>query len=110
MTLFYNQDYCKHFQMLIDKTLTLLNWISEVCSLYISPFFYEHIVNIQHGGKKLQTKLQHIVRGFMSKLLNKPELKYAWIILEMKKSNNDHPLRINKIITNLLYIISIIKN
>jgi hypothetical protein len=46
----------------------------------------------------------------MSKLLNEPELKYAWIILEMKKSNNDHPLRTNKIITNLLYMISIIKN
>ena len=38
-------------QMLTDKTLTLLNWIYEVCSLYISQFFYEHIVNIQHGGK-----------------------------------------------------------
>ena len=96
--------------MLTDKTLTLLNWIYEVCPLYISPFFYEHIVNIQHEGKGAADKLQHIVRGFMSKLLNEPELKYAWIILEMKKSNNDHPLRINKIITNLLHIISIIKN
>jgi hypothetical protein len=27
--------------------------------------------------KELQTKLQHIVKGFMNKLLNEPELKYA---------------------------------
>jgi hypothetical protein len=46
----------------------------------------------------------------MNKLLNEPELKYAWIILEMKKSDNDHPFRINKIIKSLLYIINIIKN
>src|ERR671922_1698012 len=49
-------------QMIADRTPnSLFNWIYEVCSLYINPFVYEHVVNVQHRGKELQTELQHIL-------------------------------------------------
>jgi hypothetical protein len=80
-------------QMMADKTPnSLFNWIYEVCSLYINPFVYEHVVNIQHRGKGAADRTTaHIVRGFMNKLLNDPDLKYVLnTIRDEKKSNNSH--------------------
>src|SRR5215204_5594926 len=56
-------------QMMADNTPS---------SLYINPFVYEHVVNIQHRGKAAADRTTaHIVRGFMNKLLNDPDLKYV---------------------------------
>jgi hypothetical protein len=66
-------------QMMEDKTPNaFFNWIYEVCSLYINPFVYEHVVNVQHRGKGAADRTtRQIVRGFMNKLLNDPELRYV---------------------------------
>ena len=80
-------------QMMADRTPnSLFNWIYEVCSLYINPFVYEHVVNVQHRGKGAADRTTaHIVRGFMNKLLNDPDLKYVLnTIRDEKKSNNSH--------------------
>lgn len=80
-------------QMMADKTPnSLFNWIYEVCSLYINPFVYEYVVNVQHRGKGAADRTTaHIVRGFMNKLLNDPNLKYVLnTIKDEKKSNNSH--------------------
>jgi hypothetical protein len=80
-------------QMMADKTPnSLFNWIYEVCSLYINPFVYEYVVNVQHRGKGAADRTTaHIVRRFMNKLLNDPNLKYVLnTIRDEKKSNNSH--------------------
>ena len=80
-------------QMMADSTPnSLFNWIYEVCSLYINPFVYEYVVNVQHRGKGAADRTTaHIVRGFMNKLLNDPNLKYVLnTIKDEKKSNNSH--------------------
>jgi hypothetical protein len=66
--------------------------IYEVCSLYINPFVYEYVVNVQHRGKGAADRTTaHIVREFMNKLLNVPNLKYVLnTIKDEKKSNNRH--------------------
>jgi hypothetical protein len=66
-------------QMLNDNTTnTLFSWIEDVCSLYIRPFVYEYVVNIQHRGEGAADRTtRQIVRGFIDKLLNEPELKYV---------------------------------
>jgi hypothetical protein len=66
-------------QMLNDNTTnTLFGWIGNVCSLYIRPFVYEYVINIQHRGQgAAERTTRQIVRGFMDKLLNEPELKYV---------------------------------
>jgi hypothetical protein len=53
---------------------------------------YEHVVNIQHRGKGAADRTTaHIVRGFMNKLLNDPDLKYVLnTIRDEKKSNNSN--------------------
>ena len=66
-------------QMLKDNTTnTLFDWISDVCSLYIRPFIYEYVVEMQHRGEgAAERTTRQIVRGFVDKLLNDPELKYV---------------------------------
>jgi hypothetical protein len=66
-------------QMLKDNTTnTLLGWISDVCSLYIRPFVYEYVVEMQHRGEgAAERTTRQIVRGFIDKLINDPELKYV---------------------------------
>jgi hypothetical protein len=76
-------------QMIADKTPTsLFNWIYEVCSLYIRPFVYEYVLNVQHRGKGAADRTtRHIVRGFMNKLLNDPQLKYVLDTIRDDDSN-----------------------
>jgi hypothetical protein len=66
-------------QMLKDSTTnTLFGWIADLCSLYIGPFVYEYVVNTQHRGEgAAERTTRQIVRGFMDKLVNEPELKYV---------------------------------
>ena len=66
-------------QMLNDNTTnTLFSWIGDVCSLYIRPFVYEYVINMQHRGQgAAERTTRQIVGGFMEKLLNEPELKYV---------------------------------
>ena len=66
-------------QMLEDSTTnTLFDWIADLCSLYIGPFVYEYVVNTQHRGEgAAERTTRQIVRGFMDKLVNEPELKYV---------------------------------
>jgi hypothetical protein len=66
-------------QMLTDSTTnTLFDWIADLCSLYIGPFVYEYVVNTQHRGEgAAERTTRQIVRGFMDKLVNEPELKYV---------------------------------
>ncbi len=80
-------------QMLNDNTTnTLFSWIGDVCSLYIRPFVYEYVVNIQHRGlRAAERTTRQIVRGFMDKLSNEPELKYVLDnIREDDKTNHQH--------------------
>jgi hypothetical protein len=69
----------KREQMIADKTAdTLFSWIGEVCSLYVRPFVYDYVVNTQHRGKGAADRTtRQIVRGFLNKLVNDPELKYV---------------------------------
>ncbi|MGI0035460.1 MAG: hypothetical protein ACRD98_06295 [Nitrososphaera sp.] len=65
--------------MIEDKTTdTLFGWISDVCSVYITPFVYDYVVNVQHRGQGAADRTtRQIVRGFIEKLANDPELKYV---------------------------------
>ena len=76
-------------QILNDNTTnTLFSWIGDVCSLYIRPFVYEHVVNTQHRGQGAEERTtRQIVRGFMDKLLNEPELKY--VLDNIREADND---------------------
>lgn len=69
----------KRDQMLEDGTAgTLLGWIADVCSIYISPFVYEQVVNVQHRGEgTAERTTRQIVRGFLDRLASEPELKYV---------------------------------
>ncbi len=69
----------KREQMITDKTAdTLFSWIADVCSLYVRPFVYEYVVNTQHRGKGAADRTtRQIVRGFLNRLVNDPELKYV---------------------------------
>ena len=66
-------------QILKDNTTnTLFGWVSDVCSLYIRPFVYEYVVEMQHRGEgAAERTTRQIVRGFIDKLHNDPELKYV---------------------------------
>jgi hypothetical protein len=69
---------------------SLFNWIYEVCSLYINPFVHEYVVNIQHRGKAAADRTTaQIVRGFVNKLLNDPELKYVLDTVRNKNKSDD---------------------
>ena len=65
--------------MIADKTAdTLFSWIGDVCSLYVRPFVYDYVVNTQHRGKGAGDRTtRQIVRGFLYKLVNDPELQYV---------------------------------
>jgi hypothetical protein len=65
--------------MIEDKTAQILfSWIADVCSLYISPFVYEYVVNAQHRGEgAAERTTRQIVRGFLDRLRSDPELKYV---------------------------------
>jgi len=69
----------KRQAMLEDKTTeTLFNWIAEVCSIYIGPFVYDHVVNVQHRGEgAAERTTRQIVRGFLEKLTSDPQLEYV---------------------------------
>jgi hypothetical protein len=81
----------KREQMLKDNTTnTLLGWIADLCSLYVRPFVYEYVVNRQHRGEAaVERTTKQIVRGFMDKLLNEPELKY--VLDSMKEHDTNKP-------------------
>lgn len=69
----------KRERMLEDKTAgTLFSWIADVCSLYIRPFVYDYVVNVQHRGEgAAERTTRQIVRGFLDKLTSDTELKYV---------------------------------
>jgi len=69
----------KREQMIADKTAdTLFSWIGDVCSLYVRPFVYDYVVHTQHRGKGAADRTtKQIVRGFLNKLVNDPELQYV---------------------------------
>ena len=75
--------------MLEDKTTeTLFNWIGDVCSLYISPFVYEQVVNVQHRGQgTAERTTRQIVKGFLDKLVSDPDLKYVLDTIRDANSN-----------------------
>jgi hypothetical protein len=77
-------------QMLEDSTTnTLFVWIADLCSLYIGPFVYEYVVNTQHRGEgAAERTTRQIVRGFMDKLVNEPELKY---VLDTMRYDTNRP-------------------
>lgn len=69
----------KREKMLEDETVeTLFSWIADVCSLYIRPFVYDYVVNVQHRGEgAAERTTRQIVRGFLDKLTSDTELKYV---------------------------------
>jgi hypothetical protein len=69
----------KRQAMLDDRTTdTLFGWIGDVCSMYITPFVYDYVVNVQHRGQGAADRTtRQIVRGFLDKLVADPELKYV---------------------------------
>lgn len=72
--------------MQADKTPnTFLNWIGELCSTFVSPFIYQYVVKEQHRGEGTYERImRQVVKGFIKKLLNDPDLKY---VLESVKEN-----------------------
>lgn len=77
----------KRPQMLEDKTTdTLFSWIADVCSIYISPFVYDHVVNKQHRGEgAAERTTRQIVRGFLDRLTSDPELAHVLDVLRTDK-------------------------
>lgn len=69
----------KREKMLQDKTTeTLFSWIADVCSIYIGPFVYDYVVNVQHRGEgAAERTTRQIVSGFLDKLTSDPDLKYV---------------------------------
>lgn len=69
----------KRQQMIDDQTTeTLFSWIADVCSIYISPFVYEYVVNVQHRGEgTAERTTRQIVRSFLDRLANEQELKHV---------------------------------
>ncbi len=65
--------------MLQDQTAdTLFGWIGDVCTIFISPFVYDYVVNVQHRGEgAAERTARQIVKGFLEKLSSDPELKYV---------------------------------
>ena len=69
----------KRQRMIEDKTAeTLFSWIADVCSIYISPFVYEYVVNTQHRGQgAAERTTRQLIRGFLDRLTREPDLKYV---------------------------------
>ena len=69
----------KRQAMLEDTTAnTLFEWIGDVCTIFVRPFVYEHVVNVQHRGEgAAERTARQIVKGFLEKLVSDPELKYV---------------------------------
>lgn len=80
----------KKEKMLSEKTPeTFLNWIGELCSTFLSPFVYIYVVKEQHRGEGTSERItRQIVRGFMNKLLNDPELSHVLDIVRTRQSNS----------------------
>ncbi|MEW5840746.1 hypothetical protein [Nitrososphaera sp.] len=80
----------KRQQMIEDNTTaTLFSWIADVCSIYISPFVYEYVVNVQHRGEgTAERTTRQIVRSFLDRLANDPELKHVLDPLREPSSNS----------------------
>ena len=76
----------KKEKMLSEKTPeTFLSWIGELCSTYLSPFVYNYVVKEQHRGEGTSERItRQIVRGFMNKLLNDPELSHVLDIVRTR--------------------------
>ena len=76
-------------QILNDNTTsTLFNWLGDVCSLYIRPFVFQYVVSLQHRGEgAAERTTRQIVRGFMNKLLNEPELRH--VLDNIREYNTD---------------------
>jgi hypothetical protein len=76
--------------MLNDSTTsTLFSWLGDVCSLYIRPFVFQYVVSLQHRGEgAAERTTRQIVRGFMDKLVNEPELKY---VLDTMRYDTNRP-------------------
>jgi hypothetical protein len=75
--------------MQADKTPnTFLNWIGDICTIFVSPFVYQFVVKEQHRGEGTYERVtRHLVKGFMNKLLNDPDLKY---VLGLVKENHEN--------------------
>jgi hypothetical protein len=73
----------KRQRMLEDQTTeTLFSWIADVCSIYISPFVHEYVVNVQHRGEgTAERTTRQIVRSFLDRLASEPELKHVLDLL-----------------------------
>ena len=69
----------KRQRMIEDKTAeTLFSWIADVCSIYISPFVYDYVVNTQHRGQgAAERTTRQLIRGFLDRLTSEPDLKYV---------------------------------
>jgi hypothetical protein len=69
----------KRQAMLEDRTTdTLFAWISDVCTLYISPFVYDYVENVQHRGQgAVDRTTRQIVKGFIDNLKVDPKLKHV---------------------------------
>ena len=81
----------KRQRMIEDQTTaTLFSWIADVCSIYISPFVYEHVVNVQHRGEgTAERTTRQIVRSFLDRLASDPELKYVLDPLRQKNEEEE---------------------
>jgi hypothetical protein len=77
----------KKEKMLSEKAPeTFLSWIGELCSTFLSPFVFNYGVKEQHRGEGTSERItRQIVRGFMNKLLNDPELSYVLDIVRTKQ-------------------------
>jgi hypothetical protein len=77
----------KKEKMLSEKAPeTFLSWIGELCSIFLSPFVFNYVVKEQHRGEGTSERItRQIVRGFMNKLLNDPELSYVLDIVRTKQ-------------------------
>jgi hypothetical protein len=77
----------KKEKMLSEKAPeTFLSWIGELCSTFLSPFVYNYVAKEQHRGEGTSERItRQIVRGFMNKLLNDPELSYVLDIVRTKQ-------------------------
>jgi hypothetical protein len=76
----------KREAMLQDNTTnTLFSWMGDVCTIFVSPFVYEYVVNVQHRGQGAADRTtRQIVKGFIEKLVSDPELKHVLDIIRVE--------------------------
>ena len=74
-------------KMLLDTSPNyLFTWVSDICTLFISPYVYDYVINKQHRGKAAAERAtNNIVKSYMNNFLKNTNNKQ---LLDILQNNN----------------------